>query len=833
MPLPVRLPDLEHWKAQVKCQAGCPVSTDAGRYVQLIAEGRDEEAFLVARAPNPFASICGRVCAAPCEDACRRGAIDAPVSIRALKRFVTEQYGVESTRPDTQDRLAESPIEQGNRYAGHMPLTFHRVSPAASSRPRRKVAIVGSGPAGMAAAHDLAVMGYDVTVLESASEPGGMVRFGIPEYRLPRTVIRAEIDKITALGVDLRLNTPVTPEYDLAALRREGFDAVFLSVGVSTGRDLQVPGVELDGVVKAIDYLLNVNRGYRVQLGNRVVVIGGGFVAFDAARTALRGTPADQEHERADLAAESDARVKEAFDSARSALRAGARDVTVVSLESFDEMPVLRTTQGHEEFEEASREGVRFVTRRGPLRFVGNGRLSAVELRAVTSVFDANGRFAPTYADGDVMTIDADACILAIGQRADLSFLKPEDGVELTPGGTIRIDQATLATSAPGRVRRRRCRLRPAQPHRGRGQRQARGAVHSCLPEPRDRVDRTPPGDREAPDVPLPHDRGLRAVRSEGPADARHRPAHGDQRGRNRLRPRRGGRTGGPMPRLPRADDLRPRALRPVQPLRRHLPRALPRDRPVREPRPRRRHARRARVACAGVGHAPLGHGEGRRAVHPLRAVRHPLPDRRDDDGEVHDHGTPRAVQHASGRRRCANAGGNDMSDANAPQHSDRRDFLLKLGAGAGFVAITAQAGASLRSLVPNVTYDAPTTVKVGLPEEFPDGLKFLPDERLFVFRNGRTFHAISAVCTHLGCTVRAEALARPEEQTVEGQTLRLTHRFMCPCHGSRYSGDGSNVSGPAPTPLAWYRLTVSPDDGQLVVDLADEVDHSFRLTLS
>ncbi|MFO7691950.1 MAG: FAD-dependent oxidoreductase [Vicinamibacterales bacterium] len=450
MPLSVRLPDFAHWKSQVKCQAGCPVSTDAGRYVQLIAEGRYEEAYLVARAPNPFASICGRVCAAPCEDACRRGAIDAPVAIRALKRFVTEKYGVESTRPDTQDRLTASPIEEGNRYAGHMPLTFHRASPPGSAGPRNKVAIVGSGPAGMAAAHDLAVMGYVVTVLEAASEPGGMVRFGIPEYRLPRTVIRAEIDKITALGVDLRLNTPVTPEYDLAALRRDGFDAVFLSVGVSAGRDLQVPGAELDGVVKAIEYLLNVNRGYRVQLGQRVVVIGGGFVAFDAARTALRETLSGQEQERADLAAESDARVQEAFDSARSAIRAGAREVTVVSLENFDEMPVLRTTQGHEEFGEASREGVRFLTRRGPLRFVGNGRLSAVELRAVTSVFDANGRFAPTYADDDVVTIEADACILAIGQRADLSFLKPEDGVALTPGGTIRIDPATLATSAPG-----------------------------------------------------------------------------------------------------------------------------------------------------------------------------------------------------------------------------------------------------------------------------------------------------------------------------------------------------------------------------------------------
>lgn len=172
------------------------------------------------------------------------------------------------------------------------------------------------------------------------------------------------------------------------------------------------------------------------------------------------------------------------------------------------------------------------------------------------------------------------------------------------------------------------------------------------------------------------------------------------------------------------------------------------------------------------------------------------------------------------------------MSDPTSPGRTDRRDFLLKLGAGAGFVAISAQAVASLRSLVPNVSYDAPTTVKLGLPGDFPDGLKFLPDERLFVFRAGKTYHAISAVCTHLGCTVRAEALSRPEEKTVEGQSLRLTHRFQCPCHGSTYTGDGSNVSGPAPKPLAWYRLSVSPDDGQLVVDLADEVDQRFRLTL-
>ncbi|HEX9690116.1 MAG TPA: Rieske 2Fe-2S domain-containing protein [Thermoanaerobaculia bacterium] len=163
----------------------------------------------------------------------------------------------------------------------------------------------------------------------------------------------------------------------------------------------------------------------------------------------------------------------------------------------------------------------------------------------------------------------------------------------------------------------------------------------------------------------------------------------------------------------------------------------------------------------------------------------------------------------------------------------DRREFLLKLGIGSGIAALGAQTVASMRSLVPNVSYDAPTTVKLGMPNDFPDGLKFLPDERLFVFREGNTFHAVSAVCTHLGCTVRAEALPQAEVKTVEGQSLRLTHRFLCPCHGSKYTGDGSNVSGPAPKPLAWYHLAVAPEDGQLVVDLARPVERDFRLTIA
>ena len=444
MPVRTQLPDLEHWKAQVKCQAGCPVKTDAGRYVQLVAERRDEEAYLVARAPNPFASVCGRICAAPCEDACRRGNIDAPISIRALKRYVTERYGVESLRPATQDRLRERPILEGNLFSGHLPVV---PLSGTGSGPQRKVAVVGAGPAGMSAAHDLALLGYAVTVFEASPEPGGMMRFGIPEYRLPRTLIHEEIQKILALGVTLKSGTPLTPVFGLSELRADGYEAMFLSVGVSKGRDLQVPGVELDGVVKAVDYLLNVNRGYRMNLGRRVVVIGGGFVAFDAARTALRLGREDEAHE---LAGETDARMKEAFDSARAALRSGATEVTIVSLESFAEMPVLQTTQGHEEFEEAKKEGVAFLPRRGPKAFLGDSQLRQVELRGVVSVFDESGRFSPRYDDADVLTLDADACVLAIGQKPDLSFLKPTDGVELTPGGTIRIDPKTLATSAAG-----------------------------------------------------------------------------------------------------------------------------------------------------------------------------------------------------------------------------------------------------------------------------------------------------------------------------------------------------------------------------------------------
>ncbi len=433
--LPVTIPDIEFWKGLVPCQTGCPIHTDAGRYVQLIAEGRYEEAYLTARSPNPLASVCGRVCAAPCEDSCRRGKIDGPVSIRALKRFVTERFGPESLAPDTQDGLFTSATEPGNKWRWHLPMQREtRKSVAAGTR----VAVVGSGPAGLACAHDLALMGYRVTLFEATGVPGGMLRHGIPEYRLSRNLIEKEVEKIAFLGVEFRYNTPLGPDFGLSQLRSEGFESVFLSVGTQKGRDLAIEGADLDGVIKAIDFLLNVNRGYRVQIGKRVLVIGGGFVAFDAARTALRGESGGGD-------------IHSAVDAARTALRGGASEVRIASLESFAEMPVLRSAQGHEEFEQAQREGIVFHPQRGPKRFLGSGgRLSAVEFVGVRRTYDEQGRFSPLYDESLHETLDADTVILAIGQTTDLTFLRPEDGIAKTPSGFIKVDPDTLAASVPG-----------------------------------------------------------------------------------------------------------------------------------------------------------------------------------------------------------------------------------------------------------------------------------------------------------------------------------------------------------------------------------------------
>jgi NADPH-dependent glutamate synthase beta subunit-like oxidoreductase len=397
----------EWYDANVPCTQACPVLTNAGRYVTAIAQGLDDLAYQIARAPNPFPSICGRVCAAPCESACRRGDIDSPIAIRALKRFASERAGVESGHAE---RLWREAVHQ-------MP-----------KRPER-VAVVGAGPAGLACAHDLAASGYSPVVFDAADRPGGMMVLGIPTYRLRREILQAEIRAIQGLGVELRMNQRLGADFTLRSLRDDGFSAVFVATGATRSRDLQVPGVELDGVLKAVDFLINANSGYRVELGDRVVVVGGGNVALDVARTALR------EPAGAEIAA---------FDVARMAVRMGARDVTVVALESREEMPA------HEyEIVEAEEEGIRILHRRGPNRIVGDVHVEGLETVRVSSVFDADGRFDPKFVDGTETTLACDSVILAIGQAPDLSWVDPEDGIDLSPRGTIAVDRATLATSGP------------------------------------------------------------------------------------------------------------------------------------------------------------------------------------------------------------------------------------------------------------------------------------------------------------------------------------------------------------------------------------------------
>ncbi len=396
------------------CKWACPVHTEAGKYVTLIAQGKYREAYAVARRPNPLASICGRICAAPCEGVCRRGELDAPIAIRALKRFVTERFGVESMMDLSV--LAEI---YGSRTDRH---------------PER-VAVVGSGPAGLACAHDLALLGYPVTVFEAASVAGGMLRLGVPEYRLPRALIQLEINAILSLGVELRTNARLGRDFGLAELRTQGYEAVFLGVGAMRSRELSVPGMDLDGVLRGIDYLLNINLGYKVEMGRRVAVIGGGNVALDVARTAARGGE-DANRER-------NLSIVQALDVARSAVRFGAREVIVCCLESESEMPASR-----DEVEEALREGIRFRHRVGPKRLVGrDGTVTGVEFQDVSRVFDETGRFSPQFAEGSSSLLEADTVIVAIGQTGDFSFLRPEDGVEARQGRII-VDPDTLATTA-------------------------------------------------------------------------------------------------------------------------------------------------------------------------------------------------------------------------------------------------------------------------------------------------------------------------------------------------------------------------------------------------
>ncbi len=409
----VKILGIEDYQALVACQSACPLETDTKRYVKAIADGDYEKAYLVARQSNPLVSVCSRVCTAPCEKSCRKSGEGNPVDIRALKRFACDRHGVASPLAVAKklEHYSERAEGRGDRTGNHI-LTMSRLGAARDKalvpKAHARVAVVGSGPTGLSAAHDLAMLGYRVTIFEAAPLPGGMLRTGIPSFRLPKEILQQEIQAILDLGVELKLNTPIGAELSLAQLREQGYQAVFITIGLQDPMLLKLTGTELKGVYNGIDY---VRDHAQIDLGKRCLVIGGGGVAIDCAQHAVRR---------------------------------GAEQVMIACLESWDAMPASLS-----EKEDAQEEGIVFHTSMGPQAIVGrDGRVTGVEFLQVSSVFDAEGRFNPSFVPESGSMMAVDTVILAVGQASTLPMAGME-GLEMTPNGLIRAEE-DMSTSLDG-----------------------------------------------------------------------------------------------------------------------------------------------------------------------------------------------------------------------------------------------------------------------------------------------------------------------------------------------------------------------------------------------
>jgi len=373
-----------HKMGTAPCKATCPAHISIQGYIALIAQGKYEEAIKLIKQEHPFPATCGRVCHHPCEQNCTRGKFDDPVGIEYLKRFA-----------------ADWDMKADKRYV-----------PAPEEKFDEKVAIIGSGPASLTTAYYLAWKGYTVTVFEKLDVLGGMMAVGIPDYRLPRDVLAAEIQTIKDMGVEMKTGVTFGKDITLDSLKKDGYGAVFLGTGLHVSRGLNVPGEDLPGVLKGVDFLRDVSLGKPPKLNKKTIVIGGGNVAIDVAL---------------------------------SALRSGAEDVTLVCLEQRHEMPAWDY-----EIEEALEEGVKIENGWGPLEFNGaNGKVSGLKLKKCTAVFDEDGRFNPKYNETQTTTLDGDTIIVAIGQAADLSFTQGQD-IQATPRGGLAADAVTLETPIPG-----------------------------------------------------------------------------------------------------------------------------------------------------------------------------------------------------------------------------------------------------------------------------------------------------------------------------------------------------------------------------------------------
>lgn len=378
-----------HAKVTAPCVETCPERIDIPRYIELIRSARYGQSLSVIREKNPLAAVCGRVCVRFCESACRRGLLDDPLSIKNLKRFVADVEMDRAVKPKPE------PVPAAN---GH------------------RIAIIGAGPSGLTAAYRLAKQGYAVEIFESLDEPGGAAAVGIPDYRLPRAILRSEVEAIQKLGAQIHYGQRLGRDFTLQDLRDRGFAAIYVAIGAQDGRGLGVPG-EVPGMVgytPGLDFLRTISETGSFPVGERAVIVGGGNVAIDCAR---------------------------------SALRLGVKEVTLVYRRGREEMPADKV-----EVRDAEAEGVRFELLCNPVRVLArDGRVVGVEcVRMALGEPDASGRRSPVPVEGSEFVIETDMVIPAIGQGVDLTVLDEGIGLQSTRRGTVKADPHTLVTDAEG-----------------------------------------------------------------------------------------------------------------------------------------------------------------------------------------------------------------------------------------------------------------------------------------------------------------------------------------------------------------------------------------------
>ena len=371
------------------CKTACPAHIAVQGYLKLAAQGKYREALQLIKRENPFPAVCGRICNRRCEDACTRGTVDEAVAIDEVKRFIAQQD------LDTETRFIPE-----------------KVIPKVDGEFSEKIAIIGGGPAGMSCAYYLAEKGYRPTVFEKESRPGGMLMNAIPSFRLEKDVVEAEIDVLRALGVEFRCGVEVGKDITIAQLREEGYKGFYVAVGLQHGGALAVPGGDAENVISGIDFIRGVHLRDEKALKGRVVVIGGGNIAADVARTAVR---------------------------------CGAESVSLYCLEGYEEMPM-----GEEDRSECEREGIAIYAGWGPKEVqTENGKAANIAFVKCLSVKDESGRFAPVYDENTVQMAPCGTVLYCIGQKAEWKTLLAGTQVEFNPNGTAKADPVTYQTAEP------------------------------------------------------------------------------------------------------------------------------------------------------------------------------------------------------------------------------------------------------------------------------------------------------------------------------------------------------------------------------------------------